>query len=235
MTGFPANVTVVLPTKNEEKNIPGFLASLPADIPLIVLDDSTDSTQAVIRSLRSQNTRIITMSAGVAAKRQCGAELAGSDWVLFTDADIQFAPEYFHKLKDSLKGDLVYGPKLSAGKKHLYYYLFYLGQVAFSRMGIPAASASNMIVRRQVFMDIGGFDINLSCNEDTDLVFRLARANYNFRWEPGLLVYNTDHRRLRRGIIWRYGHIMSRTLLIYLNLKHAVPRSWLYSDWGYWG
>jgi cellulose synthase/poly-beta-1,6-N-acetylglucosamine synthase-like glycosyltransferase len=174
------------------------------------------------------------MAGGVSAKRQSGAELAQSRWVLFTDADIQFAPGYFNKLKGSLKGDLVYGPKLSSQKHLLYYGIFFLGQALFSVIGVPGASASNMVVRRQALLDVGGFDKNFSCNEDTDLAFRLARANYHLRWEPGLLVYNTDHRRLRRGAVWRYGHILSRALLIYLSLRKVIPRRWLYSDWGYW-
>lgn len=234
MAVLKGNVTVVLPTKNEEKNLPRFLATLPADIPLIVLDDSTDNTRLILKSLRPRNTLLVPMEGGVSAKRQRGAELAGSQWVLFTDADIEFAPDYFQKLNNCLKGDLVYGPKLCAGKRHLYYNIFYMGQTLFSRLGIPAASASNLAVRRRALMDIGGFDINFSCNEDTDLAFRMARANYDLRWEPGLPVYNTDHRRLRRGITWRYGHIMLRALLIYLSLRNAVPRHWLYPDWGYW-
>lgn len=234
MQGYQGDVTVVLPTKNEALNLPRFLSSLPADVPLIVLDDSTDSTPEILKSLRPRNTSLVPMEGGVAAKRQRGAELADSQWVLFTDADIQFAPDYFNKLKYSLKGDLVYGPKLSSRKHLLYYGAFCLGQAVFSIIGVPAASASNMVVKRQSLMEVGGFDINFSCNEDTDLAFRLAKANYQLHWEPGLLVYNTDHRRLRRGALWRYGHIFSRSLMIYLSLKNAIPRHWLYSDWGYW-
>lgn len=127
MACFQGDVTIVLPTKNEEKNLPRLLATLPADIPLIVLNDSTDHTRMILKSLRPRNTRLVPMAGGVSAKRQRGAELAQSEWVLFTDADIEFTPDYFQKLKNCLKGDLVYGPKLCAGKRHLYYNIFYMG------------------------------------------------------------------------------------------------------------
>ena len=227
-------ITVVLPTKNEAGNLPGFLASLPEHIPLIVLDDSSDGTPSILTSLRPGNTRLVPMDGGVAAKRQRGAELAQSDWILFTDADVQFAPGYFDRAALRLEGDLIYGPKLSSGEYKLYYRLFSLSQSLGARLGVPAASASNMLVRRQALLEVGGFDLNLPCNEDTDLAMRLAKAGYKLQWTPDLVVFNTDHRRLRRGILWRYGHIFTRSLLLYLSLKGAVPRRWLYSDWGYW-
>lgn len=234
MSVYKTKITVVLPTKNEAGNLPRFLASLPERIPLIVLDDSSDNTPSVLAALRSRNTSLVQMAGGVAAKRQRGAELAESEWILFTDADIQFAPDYFDKVYSYLMGDLIYGPKLSAGKHELYYSLFSLGQSLSARLGLPAASASNMLVRRQALLQVGGFDLNLPCNEDTDLAMRLAKAEYKLKWTPDLVVYNLDHRRLRRGMTWRYGHIFARVLLLYLSLNGAAPRRWLYSDWGYW-
>lgn len=234
MSANKTKITVVLPTKNEAGNLPGFITSLPAQIPLIVLDDSSDKTPSILMSLRTHNTRLVQMAGGVAAKRQRGAELAQSDWVLFTDADVQFAPGYFDKAALCLRGDLIYGPKLSSGEHELYYRLFSLSQSLAARLGLPAASASNMIVRRQALLEVGGFDLDLPCNEDTDLAMRLSKAGYKLQWTPDLLVFNTDHRRLRRGMFWRCGHIFTRTLLLYLSLNGAVPRRWLYSDWGYW-
>ncbi len=234
MSVYKTKITVVLPTKNEAGNLPRFLASLPERLPLIVLDDSSDNTPSVLAALRSCNTNLVQMAGGVAAKRQRGAELAESEWILFTDADIQFAPDYFDKVDSHLTGDLIYGPKLSAGKHELYYRLFSLSQSLGARLGLPAASASNMLVRRQALLEAGGFDLNLPCNEDTDLAMRLAKAGYKLRWTPDLVVFNTDHRRLRRGMTWRYGHIFARVLLLYLSLNGAAPRRWLYSDWGYW-
>lgn len=230
----PGIFTVVLPTKNEALNLPQFLASLPPEVQLIVLDDSDDGTPEILTALRPCNTWLVSMSGGVAVKRQRGAELARSEWVLFTDADIQFTPGYFGELKQHLKGDVVFGPKFSSGGHELYYHIFSRGQAIGIKMGLPAASASNMLVRRQALMEVGGFDLRLPCNEDTDLVMRLARAGYKITWAPNLIVHNTDHRRLRRGMLWRYTHILLRVLLLYLSMNSAVPRHWLYSDWGYW-
>ncbi|MBT9174342.1 MAG: hypothetical protein DDT21_02756 [Syntrophomonadaceae bacterium] len=83
-------------------------------------------------------------------------------------------------------------------------------------------------------MGVGGFDTNLPCNEDTDLAFRLVNAGYKYQWAPALAVYNTDHRRLRRGIGWRYAHMLVRSFLVFISLRYPFLRRWLYVDWGYW-
>lgn len=229
---FP--LTVVLPTKNEAHNIRNFLASLPDYVPLIIIDDSDDDTVAVVQECRPDNTVIITAAGGVARKRQLGAEACPTPWLLSTDADILFPPGYFQHLQPYLQGEGFYGPKLSTGEYQHYYRLFTAGQVFLSHLGIPAASGSNMAVRKDVLMAAGGYNVNLTCNEDTDLALRLARAGCRLTWAPDLPVYNTDHRRLRRGALWRLAHIVARGSIIYLNLYLPLPAWLVNSSWGYW-
>lgn len=229
---FP--LTVVLPTKNEAHNIRNFLATLPDYVPLIVIDDSDDGTTAVVAEHRPQNTTILLAGGNVARKRQLGAEACCTPWLLSTDADILFPPGYFRRLEPYLEGDGFYGPKLSAGGYKLYYRLFTAGQACLTHLGIPAVSGSNMAVRKDVLQAIGGYNVNLTCNEDTDLALRLARAGFRLTWAPDLPVYNTDHRRLRRGMLWRLTHIMARGTIIYLNLYLPLPRLLVNSSWGYW-
>lgn len=229
-------VTVVLPTKNEARNIGRFLASLPPQVNLVVVDSSDDNTAELVRRLRSEKTVIIRLEAGagVSRARQVGTEAAATPWVLFADADTVFAPDYFSALPRHLRSEMVYGPKKGIGGHRLYYSIFSLGQTVLRRLGFPTASGSNMAVRREVLMAIGGFDPHLLCNEDTDLAFRLVKAGYRAAWAPELVVYNTDHRRLRRGLAWRFAHMLSRCFLLYLSLYFPRLKPWLYSDWGYW-
>ena len=50
------DLTVVVPTRNEARNIPLFLASIPADLPLVVVDASDDGTPEIVRRLRPDST-----------------------------------------------------------------------------------------------------------------------------------------------------------------------------------
>jgi glycosyltransferase involved in cell wall biosynthesis len=230
------NITVVAPTKNEAQNISRFLSSIPSGVPLVVADDSTDGTAELVSRLRPYNTQVIRATGGIARSRQAGAEAARTGWVLFTDADVVFPTGYFDRIGRYLQAgaDGFYGPKLSAGGHEWFYRVFTVGQALCSRLSIPAGSGSNMAIRKEALSQVGGFNLRLPCNEDTDLLFRLARQGCRLLWAPDLPVLNTDHRRLRRGAFWRFLHIITRSFIIYLNLHLPLPHRWVYSSWGYW-
>lgn len=80
------DLTIILPTRNERNNIRAFLASLPEDAQLIVVDASNDETPQLVRDIRPRNTTIIQQPCNVVAARQIGAEAANTPWLLFTDA-----------------------------------------------------------------------------------------------------------------------------------------------------
>ncbi|MGQ0793862.1 MAG: glycosyltransferase [Deltaproteobacteria bacterium] len=223
-------LTIILPTRNEARNIARALASLPPEVALIVVDASSDETPNIISEARARNTTVIKKSCSVTEARQIGADAAGTDWLLFTDADIVFAPRYFENL-ESGGADLIYGPKLSRDEFSAYYRWFARGQGWLQAIGVPAASGSNLIVRRCALASAGGFDLRLPCNEDSEAAWRVARAGFKTRFAPDLIVYASDHRRLSRGAVCKTMHSLARCALLYLNL---MPSRWRGHDWGYW-
>lgn len=225
------NVTVIVPTRNESHNIPAFLEALPDNLQLIVIDASQDATPRLVQELRPKNTRLIRYPGSVTLARQRGAELASTPWLLFTDADVVFAPDYFDRLLAYGGSDVLYGPKLSKDQFKTYYRWFTRGQQVSHALGIPAASGSNLLVRRRAFVDAGGFDLELTCNEDSELPWRLKRLDYRIDFAPDLVVYARDHRRLHWGVLRKTFHSVSRCLLLYFNL---MPSRWRQGDWGYW-
>jgi glycosyltransferase involved in cell wall biosynthesis len=232
MSVLPTEVTLVLPTRNEAHNIAPFLGSLPADLPLVVVDASDDDTRTLIARRRPRNTKVIRSPARIAEARQIGAAAACTDWLLFTDADIIFAAGYFDRLRTcGSHCDVIYGSKHSLDAYARYYRWFQRGQSLAHRLGIPAASGSNLVIRRKVLLACGGFDLRLTVNEDSEVVWRIQRHGYRVCFEPGLVVYERDHRRLRRGAARKTLHSLTRCALLYLNLMPKRLRS---SDWGYW-
>jgi glycosyltransferase involved in cell wall biosynthesis len=228
----PTEVTVVLPAKNEADNIVPFLASLPADIPLVAVVAGDDDTAALIAEHRPRPTQVIHSPARIAEARQIGAAAAQTKWLLFTDADVAFATDYFERLR-ACDGncDVIYGTKRSPDAYARYYRWFSRGQELANRFGIPAASGSNLLIRREVLQACGGFDLHLTVNEDSEVVWRIKREGYRVCYAPGLVVYERDHRRLRRGVLRKTLHTLARCLLLYLNL---MPDRWRSADWGYW-
>ncbi|WP_139556827.1 glycosyltransferase [Methylotetracoccus oryzae] len=227
-----AALTVVVPTRNEERNLPRFLASLPRELPLIVVDASTDRTAELAVARRPDHTLVIRCGCAIAEARQIGAEAARTEWVLFTDADVVFPPTFFLRLARQLRdADCVYGSKLSRDTYRRYYRAFSQGQRLLDSLGIPSATGSNLALRRRVLLHVGGFDRQLVCNEDSELVWRVKRAGFRTRFAADTPVYATDHRRLRRGRLRKTAHSLLRCMLLYADL---LPPAWRASDWGYW-
>lgn len=224
-------LTIVLPTRNEEHNIKAFLDSVPPAISLVVVDESQDATRDLIRRLRPDALVLHSHLGSVTRARQCGAEAATTDWLLFTDADVVFDSAYFQRLGEAHDCDLLYGPKLSQDSYRRYYRSFAKGQEWLSRLGIPAASGSNMVLRRSTFVACGGFDLRLSCNEDSELGWRVRRFGAAVRFDAALIVWARDHRRLAEGKLHKTAHTLARCALLYTNL---MPGPWRSRDWGYW-
>jgi glycosyltransferase involved in cell wall biosynthesis len=223
--------TIIVPTRNEARNILPFLGSLPPAASLIVVDASRDGTADVVRRQRPENTTVLSLEGNIAAARQAGAEAARSPWLVYSDADVVFAPDYFERLVEHTPNGAAYGPKLSRDAFAGYYCWFARGQRLLHRLGVPAASGSNLVVRRQALAAVGGFDRALSCTEDTELAWRLKRRGFEVGWAGDLVVYARDHRRLERGVGRKLAHSALRGTLLYLNL---MPSRWRRSDQGYW-
>lgn len=87
--------TIILPTRNESHNIRKFLRSVPKNIKLVVVDASRDETAEIILEERPLYTWVIKEFCTVTEARKIGSEFAWTKWLVFTDADIEFAPDFF--------------------------------------------------------------------------------------------------------------------------------------------
>lgn len=224
-------ITLIVPTRNEEKNILPFLASVPPGINLIVVDASQDKTADLVEVFRPARTVVLRRDCAITEARQLGAHLAATDWLLFSDADVVFSQDYFDRLGPFSCHDAVYGAKLSTDHYVAYYRWMAWGQGLSHHFGIPAASGSNLLIRRSALSAIGGFDLCLSCNEDSEVVWRLKQAGYSVAFAPQLVVYARDHRRLQRGAFAKTMHTLLRCFCLYMDI---VPAAWRSHDWGYW-
>jgi cellulose synthase/poly-beta-1,6-N-acetylglucosamine synthase-like glycosyltransferase len=101
------SVSVVVPARDEEAGVGEALRSMlaqdyPGPLEVVVIDDrSTHRTAEIIAGLAAQwpeklkALRIYSLPDGWLGKNYAlyrGAEEAGGEWLLFTDADVRFAP-----------------------------------------------------------------------------------------------------------------------------------------------
>jgi chlorobactene glucosyltransferase len=96
-----AGLSILIPARNEEANLPGCLASLAGQLAseILVYDDhSTDGTAAVVHAAGDARVRLIPpspLSAGWFGKSFACSQLAAaatSPWLLFIDADVCLEP-----------------------------------------------------------------------------------------------------------------------------------------------
>lgn len=227
-------ISVVIPTRNEARLIGAFLAALPDAVELVVVDASDDATPEIVLAGRPLGTRVIRSRAGIARARQIGAEAATREWLLFSDADVRFAPDFFDLVGARLTGDAFYGAKHATAAHPVYSRVFGAGQRLSHAIGIPAASGSNMAVRRSALLAAGGFRLDLPVNEDSELLQRLAHLGYRVAFAPELAVHSLDDRRLDRGATRKLLHSLVRCALIAAALRAPLPQRLLRHDWGYW-
>ncbi len=104
-------VSILIPARNEAANIgtavASALASVEAEIEVIVMDDhSQDATAAIVSAIAQRDDRLRVVSAPPLPDGWCGkmhackklAELARYDVLLFVDADIAMAPKAVARL-----------------------------------------------------------------------------------------------------------------------------------------
>lgn len=102
-------ITAVILTKNEEKNIVDCVESVSWCREIIVLDDfSDDRTLDVLKSLPVKFFKR-KMNGNFSEQRNFGLENAGSEWVLFLDADERVTEELKEEIKHTVENEKVDG------------------------------------------------------------------------------------------------------------------------------
>ena len=256
-------LTVVVPACNEEEAISSTLHSLMASegirLLIVAVDDrSTDSTGAIMDDVASQfgqgNSRhslqvvhISELPQGWLGKPHAlatGARLGmenGADWLLFTDGDVDFAPEALQlalRYAQSEGADhLVLMPDWtmkSHGEAAMLGALHVLSvwRLKLWRVADPEAQdflgvgAFNLI-RREVYESLGGFEaLRMEVLEDLRFGWMLKRAGYRQRvvLGPGLAAVRWSVgamgvvRNLEKNLFALYRYKIAITILACLGL-----------------
>jgi len=168
-------VSVIVTTKNEEKNIENCLRSIKdqtfKDIELIVVDNfSEDKT---VENAKKYTTKVYSKGSERASQRNYGAKVSSGEFLLYLDADMILSPSVIERCVEKCEIDRVdalYIPERIVGegfwiKVRDFERSFYTGTV------IDAVR----FIRKDLFERIGGFDESLIGPEDWDLDRRIRK------------------------------------------------------------
>ena len=165
---------------------------------LVVVEDASSSTAEEVVRAYSTRLRIkyITLSknSGPAAARNAGCSRAEGKYLLFVDSDTAIERDYFTALEKALSEDvLVFAggveslpPDSSSWQKAIHYSMcawLSTGGIRSSRLAMERFKprTHNMIVRRDIFQEVGGFNPQLRYGEDIDFSLRMEKAGYRGR------------------------------------------------------
>lgn len=229
-------VSVIIPTYNRgkliERSVRSVLNQTYENIEVIVVDDgSLDNTEEVVKSIKDERIIYYKQENGGAAKaRNTGVSLATADYIAFHDSDDVWREDKLSKQMAFLKENPEYGMVYSN-------FLFHKmdgsnlsmprdvnpigeldGDIFFTLLVNNTVGAPTIVMKKELFLEIGGFDTSLSCLEDWDFAIRFAENYYvgyidedlmdAYQQADGVSSNGKDYFNIRCDMICRYKDIL---------------------------
>jgi glycosyltransferase involved in cell wall biosynthesis len=195
-------ISAIIPTYNRAATLGQAIESVlrqtqPVQEIIVVDDGSTDETRELVASFSGRVRYIFQENRGASAARNTGIRAATCPWLAFLDSDDYWMPEKIQLQEEALQRDpdavLVYGS------------LWLLGSDGGRKLD-PAVDPSQLwplllyntlicqsavLVRKDVLLQIGGYDEDLKGPEDWDLWVRLYRRHRFIAVQEPIVVFRT--------------------------------------------
>jgi glycosyltransferase involved in cell wall biosynthesis len=195
-------ISVIIPTKNEEKNILRCLKSIKQQkfegiLEVILVDNN--SKDRTVELAKKHVDKIIIAGPERSAQRNTGAKAAHGEWLLFLDADMELSKDTIEECHRLTKNRIVtpivtiteqsigttFWGKALALEHNCYKYTFWLQAARF----FP----------KKHFLNLGGYDEDLIAGEDWDITERFrneglpnlyTKYSYLTHHEPDVSLFN---------------------------------------------
>jgi cellulose synthase/poly-beta-1,6-N-acetylglucosamine synthase-like glycosyltransferase len=200
-------VSIVVATLNSEQTIGDCLKSIfelnyPKDLLEVILIDGL-SRDATVRIAEKYPVKIFTVPLNAPAAYNYAIKIINSEVLGLIDADAKVEKEWLNKLVVHLddprvagvSGDIETWNTENAWARSIGYDM----KNRYARLGKYASriATMNLLLKKSVVEELGGFDEGLPAQYDTDFGFRLTRMGYKIVFEPNAKCYHFNRSTLR--------------------------------------
>lgn len=222
-------ISIIIPTYNETQNIKACLTRLTGnDLEIILADspNSNDDLENETKGFKCQYFR--TKKAGRNHQMNEGAALAKGDILYFVHADVLVHPDFESDIKKEIKRGTEIG---------CYRYIFdqytnpllYINSF-FTRFPMIWCRGGDqtLFIKKKVFQELGGFDMEHCIMEDYDILLR-SKGKYTFGIIPKNVVVSS--RKYIKNGYWKVQLVNFKVMRKYLrNEADTKELKALYSE-----
>ncbi len=216
----PPKVSVIIPARNEEKNIANCLSHFfKTDYPnfeiLVVDDRSEDRTPHLVENFRRLSPvpfRVITLGklpqgwTGKNYAMQAGSRIASGEWLLFTDADTTHSPQSIATAVREALAKKIDFLTLAPETEAFSFWEKTIQPLAVGSLAIwfdpqknndpksdlVLANGQFILVRKEAYRAVGGNEVvKNKVVEDVELARKMRQAGYRVQMLNGTRLYRT--------------------------------------------
>jgi cellulose synthase/poly-beta-1,6-N-acetylglucosamine synthase-like glycosyltransferase len=196
----PPKVSIIVATFNSELTLDGCLKAIselnyPKDfIEVIVVDGC--STDRTLEIAEKYPVKVISAPLNAPAAYNYALNIVSYDILGFIDADAKVEKEWLNKLVAYLNDPQVVGVsggietwnKENPWARSIGYDLE--NRYARLKKSVVRIATMNLLMKKSVIEEVGGFDEHLPSQYDTDLGFRITSKGYKLLFEPDAKCYH---------------------------------------------
>lgn len=220
-------ISVVVPTYHRNDLLaqcldclrPGVQLLEASQYEVIVTDDGSKTTaQAMIGENYPWARWVAGPRKGPAANRNHGAQQARGTWLAFTDDDCLPETQWLSAFAAQTSGEMttasvLEGKTTTEQSKGLFY-------IAPANLTGGYLWSCNMMIARQIFDEMGGFDVNFPfpALEDVEFHRRLKDGGHQIKFVPQAVVFHP-----LRPVVSILSQIRAHESSWYMSRKHKIP------------